>query len=101
MQSLQVVRNGKHHVSFTALLPKPCIHGILCELTPDDGYVLGLEKLLWFSYPACAGVATPYRARVAIPKKALLIKALEPAGYASNGNVNEPGEIERIPTVAY
>jgi hypothetical protein len=59
MQSLQVVRNGKHHVSFTALLPKPCIHGILCELTPDDGNVLRLQKLLWLSYPACARVATP------------------------------------------
>jgi hypothetical protein len=101
VQSLQVVRNGERNVSLPAFLPQPRIHWIFREFPPNNGNMPRLQKLLAVSDSVCDRVPAPHRARVAIGKETLLIKALELIRYTSNRNVHEAREFEWVPCVAH
>jgi len=81
-------------------LPEPGIYQIFSELTPDNGNMLCREKLLKVSYPAGNRVTAPYRARVTVTEKTLLIETFESARHTRDGDVNQPRQLVWIQDTA-
>ena len=79
-----------------AFLLEPRIDWVLCELPPDNGNMLCVQKFVEVSQAGRDRMATPHRARVAILEEMLLIEALELIWDTGNGNVHKASELEWV-----